>query len=103
MTTAEVVALATASGSHAVPSSVRVITLMAADERYEQTEGQGLDESFDDVRHEDAAFYAVKIGAFVDAEQHYAGQVAADDADHVEDGGQKRKGDQRGEETGATR
>ena len=58
------------------------------------------DKTFRDVGHQDTALYAVEIGAFINAQQQYAGQVAPDDPDHIKNSRQKRKSYQRSDKTG---
>lgn len=87
-------------GPHAVTPPVRIISLIAADQRYQQREHKRLDKPFRDVGHQDTALYAVEIGAFINAQQQYAGQVAPDDPDHIKNGRQKRKSYQRSDKTG---
>ena len=69
---------------------------MAAHGRDEQAEDQGLDEAADDVVHGDGGGDAVEVGALVHVEHGHARQVAANDAHHVEDGGEQGEGDQGG-------
>ncbi len=71
------------------------ISLKAADRNDQQGEHQGLDESAPHVDPVHAGIDAIEIGARIGPEQDHPADVAAQDADQVEEGRQDRETDDR--------
>ena len=76
------------------------IPLEGGDPDDEDAEDHRLDGAQADVRPPHAVVHSLEIGPFRNTQEHDPGDIAAHDAKYVEDEGQRRQGDERGDELG---